>query len=98
MDIIDKDRIVDDAFGDTFTSVSLAELLLFVGDMTLSQTGFILGVVVGVVVALVVVAVIVVVVIVIIFIRRHRRRRLVKTRRIELSEGLNEHCRSLLLF
>ena len=71
------------AFGDTFKSMSLAELLLFVGEMTPSQPGFSVGVAVGVVVALVAVAVIVVVVIVIIFIRRHRRRRLVKSRRIK---------------
>jgi len=70
------------AFGNTFTPISLTELLLFVGDITSSQPGFILGVVVGVVVALVVVAVIVVVVIIVLFIRR-RRRRLVKTRRIK---------------
>jgi len=57
-------------------------LLLFVGDITPSQSGSSVGVVVGVVVALVVVAVIVVAVVIVLFIRR-RRRRLVKTRRIK---------------
>ena len=83
---------------DPLSSVILIELRLLLGKMTPSHSGLSVGVVVALVVAFVVVAAIVVVIIVVVVFIRRRRRRLVKTRRIKLSEGLNEHCRSLLLF